>query len=142
MENSVKNSENKNVAVNNKKDESSLIALFTKASSINAPIESSVSGANRLMYKCERQNLSSSDLRKKRNKYRKELNNMSFLFHCAVNKKDSVQINKIAKEFISYYKENYLINDFSLNSVRNRIENKTDAERIVLLLDYCKTLQA
>lgn len=122
-----------------KKDREILSILAEKFSGMKAPETSSKS--SKLIYLFERQNLSKIECKKLRTKNRNKLDKFAFDLHCAGTKGNLLEIKKIVSEFLKFYKETYILNDFSFASVRSAMNNETDKKRIEILLQTAKEMQ-
>lgn len=115
--------------------------MLSKVSQYNPVSVSSESKGTKLIYKIElRNDLTKRELRSKRNKLRDKLENFSFEMDRAIRNQFENTIKDVCKRFNDYYKENYILNDFTLNSVRSTISEskKIERERIEVLLQTCK----
>jgi phosphoenolpyruvate synthase/pyruvate phosphate dikinase len=74
--------------------------------------------------------LSAKDEKKKRNKIRRDLKLFANKFFVEKNKEE---IKKLSREFISFYKKEYILNDFSLKSLTNVTDELAiqDYERVL-----------
>lgn len=74
-----------------------------------------------------------------RNKHKRNIQNFASRMFVACKHKNESEIINIKNEFISYYKENYILNDYSLKSISNS-QDKSKTDNIVNLLEVIKEL--
>lgn len=86
------------------------------------------------MYKFETLSLTDKEEKRKRTKIRKQRNKFieNVLYFFQTDKKN--ELAKEIKEFISFYKSEYCLNDFSLKSLANDNSDKDTKEKIVFML--------
>lgn len=122
--------ENKNV----NKDNATASALLKKVSSKE---RSTKTKDKNFLYKfqIEESNLNSKDQKKKRNKIRRQLKNLVNSI-ISVNLKGKKE-TKYNKDFINFYKANYILNDFSLSSLTNKT-NEEDINDYTFVLTFVK----
>lgn len=125
----------------NLKNEISLNNLKEAFKDIAMPTQSSSNG-EKLIYKFDRQNLTKKETKKLRVKARLALEKIASDFLIAAKKENVENCKTIAKNFNEVYKRDYIVNDYTIGSVRARIANDADAKQIVLLLQFCKGLNA
>lgn len=115
-----------------------LSALFKLAENFKVS-ESSQTSTDREIYK-NVSHLSSVEKRKYRQKQRKALDNLVHSFKVSAKNKNENKILSIFAEFKKMYSEKYLINDYSLQSIRTRISNEQDKIDYQLFIDTMKVL--
>lgn len=86
-------------------------------------------------FQIESPNLSTKEQKSKRKKLRDKIKDLAFQLHV---KKDK---NEAANEFLSFYKENFIKNDFTLKSCTNSQVEK-EIEFVRFALEFCKQMKS
>ncbi len=136
----MKNSTNKkNVIVkkvtitkNEKLDSTNLELLKNKLSKIDTTKKETTTKDKNYLYTFDRLDLSEKELRAKRVKLRRDLTNICN--NIIIKNKKSVTFEGI-KEFIDFYKTNYIVNDYTIKSITNSEKRK---EELIIILDLTK----
>jgi len=93
------------------------------------------------VYAFDYKNLSTDDLKKKRQNARNKLSSFTKnIINYSDFQKDNEKLGEEIKNFTSFYKEIYLLNDFSVKSVRNKVDEKEkrDLERMFQIIQENK----
>jgi hypothetical protein len=89
------------------------------------------------VYKFDYENLDSDSLKKKRQNARNKLNSfVRDIINFSDLQKDNDKLKEQIKSFNTFYKEIYVSNDYSIKSLRNKIEGKEkqDLERMLEII--------
>lgn len=115
-----------------------LSALFKLAENFKVS-EQSQTSSEREIYK-NVSHLSSIEKRKYRQKQRKALDNLVHSFKVSAKNKNEQKILSIFAEFKKMYFEKYILNDYSLQSIRTRISNEQDKIDYTLFIETMKQI--
>ena len=126
--------ENANVVVNNKVSAKDILSNLQKETS--GLLKTSLGTKRENIYKVE----IFADTTEKEKKYlRKKLRNTLFsLCSSLIDEKDVTKKNKLIKSFNDFYKQVYVNNDYSLQSVCNENLKAEKKETLQKALDICK----
>lgn len=75
-----------------------------------------------------------------RRKQRTELLTIADKLKKAINRKDETAILKIYNDFKKMYFEAYLLNDFSVKSIRSQIKHESERKQITAMMDILKAI--
>lgn len=102
--------------------------------------EKQVGKGRDLMYKFERQNLSSKEVKRERSKIRKKRDAFADNIILFAKKKDEVQLKKEILDFKKWYVDTYILNDFSLISLSSNNRDKDTEDKLNLMLNIIKVV--
>ena len=106
------------------------------ASSVKLP-EGSSSGSKEI-YKISE--LTEKQRRAFRREMRKDLDNYAIDVVTGLNSKNYDKIQKIYDKFMPIYKAKFVLNDFSLASIRTTIKHEADRKNLQIFIDTMKTI--
>lgn len=126
--------ENANVVVNNKVSAKDILSNLQKETS--GLLKTSLGTKRENIYKVE---IFADTTEKEKKSLRKKLRNTLFsLCSSLIDEKDETKKNKLIKSFNDFYKQVYVNNDYSLQSVCNENLKAEKKETLQKALDICK----